>query len=592
MKRVFFVLFLTALYSAFFAVASEGSGSSAAVISIFHSPEIALTDESGAFSVSIALKGQVTDDNIMLPLSGVTVTLPYYSETLTAITDSKGEYVTQKITISGTVVDSSNKPVPNAWVSVCPQLVLDTTDESGMLNTGGSINTGVSVPLYRQKISGISLTGNRLMIASSGNVSINVTLFNVNGQKLFSSSIGNLNDGSSKIRLPDLPAASRLIKVEVGTSTAVFRRAFLNDSRNLIVQKAGAYSGNSVAAVKSYPPLFKDTLVAFADGYHTGYAAVAEGTTSGAKIVLKPSNPWKPSGPQDIERQGGMVKIKAKGRSFSMGQPIMVTDDILLISWQDEVPSHPVNFFYDFWMDTTEVTQKQYTEVMSAAYPNFQSPEWKPTYGVGDNIPAYSMSLGDAILYCNARSKAETLDTVYSYNKITGEPGSHCELGGLRCNYYKNGYRLPTEAEWEYACRAGTVTDFYWNKNYVNYPLSPADTAEISMYALWVVNSNKSSDDPGYAVKKGVASGKPNNYGLYDMVGGLLEYTIPGELYYSYEAVEDPKPLPTDEVYPVLRGGNWGNDAVNLRSSCRKWAFTGNYDYWFRGFRTVREIFE
>jgi formylglycine-generating enzyme required for sulfatase activity len=283
-----------------------------------------------------------------------------------------------------------------------------------------------------------------------------------------------------------------------------------------------------------------------------------------------------------------MVKIKAAGFSFGMGQPAVIKDDPS--KWSREQPVNQVSFTYDYWMDTTEVTQLLFDSLMKSVPQYAKSGGWIDKYGVGATIAAHHSGPGDAMLFCNARSKAEGLDTVYAYDSISGNPGAMCVLRGFKTDCTKNGYRLPTEAEWEYACRGGTVTDFYWNKMYRPYPATVADTTEFDQYALWYHNcGSKPTDGAEYALKPGVASKKPNNYGLYDMIGACVEYIHFLSVKYPEAGATDPKPTTAADTTLSYRGGNFSNDPAYLRSSSRlpKW---GDYYYCFLGFRTVKEV--
>jgi len=282
---------------------------------------------------------------------------------------------------------------------------------------------------------------------------------------------------------------------------------------------------------------------------------------------------------QEATRKNGMVLIPARNASYTIGSSR---------GFVDETPTHTVTFSHNFYMDTTEVTQKQYRLVMSAMYSQYAEPTWNAQHGVGDTYPAYAVEWGDAALYCNARSKLEGLDTAYQYIAISGHPGDGCSLDGVVTRWTSNGYRLATEAEWEFACRAGSTTDFYWGKNAVNYPATAADTVEINAYAVWVGNAwNFHAEHADFGTHR-VATKKPNAFGLYDMCGNVFEWINDWYLEYGEAAVTDP--MGADfESYRYVRGGSWGNGSEYLRSANRSFASPDYYIY-FCGFRTVLPV--
>lgn len=254
----------------------------------------------------------------------------------------------------------------------------------------------------------------------------------------------------------------------------------------------------------------------------------------------------------DDKAPAGMKLIPAKDSTFRMG----------VSNFND---SQQVSFTKDFYMDSTEVTQKQYDDLMTATYSGYSSPSWSERYGIGDNHPAYNVNWYDAALYCNARSKEAGRDTVYRYLSINFTPGNNCELSGLVIDLSKNGFRLPTEAEWEYACRAGTTTSFYWGNDW--------DDAYGWEY-----------DNSG-GVTHVVAGKSPNNFGLYDMSGNLWEWCNDWYGNYSNSAITDP----TGAIHGsdrVRRGGSWYDSASCLRSGYRNDGSPGAVSMKF-GFRVV-----
>ncbi|MBL8029373.1 MAG: SUMF1/EgtB/PvdO family nonheme iron enzyme [Fibrobacteres bacterium] len=181
-----------------------------------------------------------------------------------------------------------------------------------------------------------------------------------------------------------------------------------------------------------------------------------------------------------------------------------------------------------FYMDSTEVTQAEFRRLMGLELsPNSSS-------------PAERLSWFDAVLYCNARSKFEGKDTVYAYSSVSGSREyGYNDLTDITIHFDRKGYRLPTEAEWEYAYRGGTTTLFYWSNTW--------DQSESNKYC-WNRN-NASTAQP-------VAGKLPNAFGLYDMAGNVYEWC--NDWYGDYDSTAQLDPFgPLTGSERVMRGGFW-----------------------------------
>jgi formylglycine-generating enzyme required for sulfatase activity len=228
-----------------------------------------------------------------------------------------------------------------------------------------------------------------------------------------------------------------------------------------------------------------------------------------------------PSGSKPLE----MVLIPAG--TFTMGSPSYEKD-----RYDGEGPQHPVTITKPFYMGKYEVTQAQWQAVMGSNPSDFKD---KP------NNPVEQVSWNDCQTF------------IEKLNQM-GQ-GTFC---------------LPTEAEWEYACRAGTQTRFYWGDD-PNY-------SQIKDY-VWY-SGNNSPDGT-----KEVGQKIPNGFGLYDMSGNVYEWCQDWYGGYSSMLQIDPKGANSGS-YRVLRGGTWSGDAGYCRSAHRS---TGPPGLWYDGigFRLV-----
>jgi formylglycine-generating enzyme required for sulfatase activity len=160
-----------------------------------------------------------------------------------------------------------------------------------------------------------------------------------------------------------------------------------------------------------------------------------------------------------------------------------------------------------------------------------------PSHFTGDpQRPVETVSWFDAALYCNARGKAEGRDTVYVYTGVESRAGAVSALANLAVHGERRGYRLPTEAEYEYAQRAGTTGEFYWGDS-------------LDGDFLWYFANAQGTTQP-------VGRKRPNAFGLYDMSGNVWEWTDDWFAPYPAGDVRDPAG-PDTGSYRVLRGGSW-----------------------------------
>jgi formylglycine-generating enzyme required for sulfatase activity/tRNA A-37 threonylcarbamoyl transferase component Bud32 len=256
----------------------------------------------------------------------------------------------------------------------------------------------------------------------------------------------------------------------------------------------------------------------------------------------------KDDGQAPINNSIGMTLKLIPAGGFFMGSP-----DDAIEAENDEKPSHRVRISRPFYLGVTEVTQAQYEAVMG------NNPSWFSANGGGkdrvagqstDRHPVEQVSWLDAIQFCNKLSEKEGKKPFY---EIDGKDIRVPDWNG-------QGYRLPTEAEWEHACRANaaTPTRFSFGDNVV----------ELGLYA-WFPGNSEQRTHP-------VSQKRPNGFGLYDMHGNVFEWCWDryGGGYYNQSAVDDPIG-PAGAASRVIRGGSWSSDPRGCRSAIRSWSTPG-----------------
>ena len=226
----------------------------------------------------------------------------------------------------------------------------------------------------------------------------------------------------------------------------------------------------------------------------------------------------------------GMEFVYVPPGEFMMGSNSEEADD-------EEQPVHRVELTEGFWMGRTEVTQGQYERVMG------EDP-WSGEDHAreGDEYAASHITWHDAREFCERLSERA-----------------------------EGTYRLPTEAQWEYACRAGTQTAYSYG----------ADPGRLGEYAWYYANASHAGEE--YAHR--VALKKPNPWGLYDMHGNVWEWCRDWYGDYAEGPVEDPTG-PSSGDRRVLRGGGWYNNARYCRSAIRDYYVPDN-SWLYYGFRVV-----
>ena len=259
----------------------------------------------------------------------------------------------------------------------------------------------------------------------------------------------------------------------------------------------------------------------------------------------------------------GFRMVEMPAGSFMMGHEYRFDPDQserVNTYYPDEQPLHKVDV-KAFQLGEMTITQKQFNAFIGA--------EQNRSTVKGDALPITNIGPVEIRQFCNKLSKMSGLELCYPENS-----SSRAHTGDIS----KNGFRLPTEAEWEYACRAGTTTHFY-----------TGNTEKDLDTAGWHRGNSGGTVHP-------VGQKKPNSWGLYDMHGNVFEFCEddwnPNMCYGRYLTSRD-----TDLVFSyyhsmlITRGGSWFNEPSVCRSAARScFCSWPKMNGWYNGFRLAKNL--
>ncbi len=342
--------------------------------------------------------------------------------------------------------------------------------------------------------------------------------------------------GTNFLPLPGIGAGVYLYKLKAGSSEFTIKSPFIDGIFHGTAKSVQSLSSDALAKQAKSTTAFNDALLITKDGYLSYRMMITNSDTSGIEIKMRGG-----TGLVIVGLQRMIVMKDIPAGMFTMGSDSSADDSAS--------PAHQVTLSA-FKMQETEVTQEQYLAVMGINSSHFDT-------GAGASLrPVDEVDWYDAVQFCNALSAISGLTPVYDTSTWSAD-------------FSKTGYRLPTEAQWEYACRAGSTTAYWWGP----------DTNGLGACTWWENNSNGTTHP--------VATKLANSYGLYDITGNVWQWCNDWYGVYTGGAATDPTGAATG-TYRVERGGSWhDSDSAYFRSTDRAYSDLPNFRNNDNGFRVV-----